>query len=246
MTLKAINIEEGRKKTSLPDIWKKLEASGFHEDLLLRAYAHTLWSERKAAETNTPSIAHNARVFLSAMGKGFAERFKREDFAPLPEDPFYALKEHALDAIVELDVFFGDRVSSVIWDSFAHLATREEPEVKKSILKEAATGCLPHHYGILDCQLHAAGKVYTFMMTVQSVFYKHTGMILVHNCDCNCSLLNLQPVQGRVEFTLSDTQIFEASQSLFVHQCAESHLILDQKLPFEYTITGDGIALLSE
>lgn len=140
MTLQAIDIEKGRKHTNLPDVWKKLEASNFHDDLMLRAYAHMLWSQRKAMETDTPTIAHNARVFLSAMGKGFAERFKREDFTPLSNDPFYTLKEKALDAIVELDAFFGDRVSSVIWNSFAHLATREEPEVKKSILKEAATG----------------------------------------------------------------------------------------------------------
>ncbi len=69
-------------------------------------------------------------------------------------------------------------------------------------------------------------------------------MILVHNCDCNCSLLNLQPINGRIDFSISGIQIEEATQSLFTHQCAESHLILNEKLPFEYTITGDALAIL--
>ena len=244
MKLRPIDIETDKKKIGVIAIWQELEDSGFHADLLLRAHAHHVWSNRCGSEEKAKDVPHNARVFLSAMGKGFKKPFDRKKFEPASGDPYFELKVAALDAIVELAEFFGDRVSSVQWDAFAHLATREEPEEKKSILKEAADGLLPHHYGIVDCMLHAAGKVYTFMLYVQSVFSRHTGRILVHNCDCDCSLLNLQPVQGRVDFTLSKTQVFEASQSLFVHQCAESHLILDDKLPFEYTITGDAAALL--
>ena len=246
MKLNPIDIETGKKQTAVPAIWHELESAGFHEDLLTRAYAHQIWSGRTGKQPGRKDVSHNARVFLSAMGKGFKKPFDRGAFEPKAGDPYFTLKTQALDAIEELAKFFGDRVSSVQWNAFAHLSTREEPEEKKSILKEAAGGQLPHHYGIVDCMLHAAGKVYTFSLFVQSVFWKHTGMILVHNCDCNCSLLNLQPVQGRVEFSLSETQIFEASQSLFVHQCAESHLILDERLPFEYTITGDALALLGQ
>lgn len=244
MTLSPLDIEQGRKTIQLPESWVELEKQAFHEDILLRAYAHRLWSQRAAEQRNAPDIAHNAHVFLASLGKGFLKPFQRTSFEPAANDPYYKLKSSALDAINEMSLLFGNRVSSVVWNSFAHLATREEPEEKKSILKEASGGMLHHHYGILDTQLHAAGKVYTFMLAVQSIFWKHTGMILVHNCDCNCSLLNLQPIQGRVEFSLSATQIEEATQSLFTHQCAESHLILNEKLPFEYTITGDALAIL--
>jgi hypothetical protein len=232
MTLSPLNIGEMRKTITLPKSWHPLEAAGFNDDLLTRAYAHMAWTERTGNEV----WIGNARAFLSAMAKGFAEPFDRTAFDPKEGDPHFDLKRRGLDAVEELSDEFGDRVSSVVWDSFAHMATRSEPEVKTSILKETDT--LPHHYGIVDCMYHAAGKVYTFILRVQSVFFRHTGMVLVHNCDCQCSLLNLRSMQGAIQFDFTgEKERFEATQSLFVHQCAESHLILNCKLPFEYTIT---------
>jgi hypothetical protein len=184
----------------------------------------------------------NARAFLSAMAKGFLEPFNPEPFRPKAGDPYFGLKTNALEAISKLSLEFGDRVSSVMWDSLAHLATRSEPEEKRSILKEASI--LPHHYGIVDGMLHALGKPYTLFLRVQSVFFSHTGMVLVHNCDCSCSLLNLKKIDGIIRFDLGPDERREATQSLFTHQLAESHLILDEKLPFEYSITGDAQALL--
>lgn len=232
MALSPLDLSKMRKTVILPQSWHPLEAQDFHDDLIMRAYAHMAWTER----TGNKVWIGNARAFLSAMAKGFAEPFDRTAFDPKEGDPHFDLKRRGLDAAEELSNEFGNRVSSVVWDSFAHLATRSEPEVMKSILKEADT--LPHHYAIVDAMLHATGKVYTFFLRVQSVFFRHTGMILVHNCDCGCSLLNLRPLQGSIQFELAgEKERFEATQSLFVHQCAESHLILNGRLPFEYTIT---------
>ena len=226
------------KEMALPKAWEELIINNFHPDLLLRAQAHTAWTARRKNEREIG----NAKAFLSSLAKGFLDPFSRKQFEPKSGDPYFALKQKSLDAIDELSETFGNRVSSVMWNSLAHLATRSQPEEKKSILKEA--DLLPHHFGIVDTMLHAMGKVYTFSLYVQSVFSRHTGMILVHNCDCNCSLLNLEPCKGSVEFSLGKEQIFEATQSLFTHQCAESHLILNEKLPFEYTITQEAQELL--
>lgn len=240
MKLRPLNLEQlSQDENLLPKKWKELIARGFpHEDLILRARAHMAWSER----TGDAVTIRNAKAFLSAMARGFMKPFDRTMFQPQQGDPYFVLKTNALNALDALSKFFGDRVSSVTWNALAHIATRDEPEEKKSILKEANK--LPHHYGIIDTQLHAIGKVYTFSLHMQSVFFGHTGRILVHNCDCDCSLLNLQPIDGVVKFSLSNQQLFEATQSLFTHQLAESHLILDEKLPFEYTITKEAQEIL--
>ncbi len=240
MRLIPLVMDEEQKTIELPKSLQELEGRNFHEDLLLRAYAHLAWTRRKYG-TDCREYK-NARAFLSALGKGFAEPFDRSLFPVETGDPYFELKTNALNAIEELSLEFGDRVSSVMWDALAHLATRSEPEEKKSILKEADS--LPHHYGVIDTCLHAFGKVYSFSLHCQSTFYRHTKMVLIHNCDCDCSLLNLQPVSGSIIFKLTEEQRFEATQSLFTHMCAESELILNQKLPFEYTITKEAQELL--
>jgi hypothetical protein len=239
MELQPLNLVTIRQTTALPKSWEALEIVDFHPDITDRAYAHLAWTER----TGNALWIGNANAFLAALGKGFLEPFDAKKFRPKEGDPYFDLKTRALAALTELSAEFGDRVTSVMWNSLAHLATRTEPEESRSILKEA--DILPHHYGIVDTMLHAMGKVYTFSLRVQSVFFAHTGMVLVHNCDCNCSLLNLQPVNGNIAFELGEKQRFEATQSLMSHMCAESHLILNSKLPFEYTITGDAQAVLA-
>lgn len=240
MMLRPLDIPTVRANTTLPESFRKLEVRGFHRDLLDRAYAHLGWVGREGKERHM----NNASAFLSVVGKGFLSPFDRLKFeADWPDDGLADLRRRALDAICELSQEFGDRVSSVVWDSLAHLAVREDPEATRSILKEAHS--LPHHFGIVDTMLHAVGKVYTFLLRVQSVFCQHTGMVLIHNCDCNCSLLNLGRVDGRIEFgRMSPAGIIEASQSLFTHMCAESHLILDERLPFEYSITAEAPLVL--
>lgn len=232
MELQALDVEQVKKDLALPDPWPKLIKNSFHQDLTDRAYAYLGWIQQRGIEREIK----NARAILASTAKAFIKPFDRDLFTLEKTDDFYDLKVKALNSIQELSEKFGNRVDSTIWNSFSHLAVRENPENKKSILSEQ--DLLPHHYGIVDTNLHAAGKVYTFMLQVQSTFFKHTGCILVHNCDCSCSLINLKKIDGVVKFDLmDDTDIFECTQSLITHKFAESHLLINEKLPFEFSIT---------
>ena len=239
MELQAIDLDQVKNTCTLPPSWQTLEEIDFHPDLTDRAYAYAGWLKQK----EVPVWQTNGDIFLDALAQGFIEPFNPIKFRVDPDDPYFSLKQNALSAVKEMSDTFGNRVSVVVWNAFAHLATREEPEEKRSILKER--DLLPHHYGIVDTALHAAGKVYTFMLHCQSVFFKHTGMILVHNCDCSCSLVNLKPIKGGVEFAIQNEQdFFEATQSLFTHLLAESQLLINEKLPFEFSITKEAQELL--
>lgn len=231
-------------KLSQIKAWAKLFKSGWNEeDLIQRAYAHLMWTEREAEVCNQPHWVGNARTFLSSMAKGFANPFKASDFMPEEGDPNASFKQSVVRAIQKASDFYGSRIPSVLWNSFAYLGTRENPEESRSILKEAAE--LPHHYGIVDTMLHASAKCYKLLLTVQSFMYKETGFVIDHNCDCDCSLVNLLEGTGEmaVHFTIRPDQIFEATQSAFTHMLAESHLILNCKLPFEYTVTKEAALL---
>jgi hypothetical protein len=226
--------------------WKNLLESGWdEEDLIQRAWAYLKWTEREALDCNKPHWIGNAKAFLSSMAKGFLEPFDRQKFMPKLEDPNFDFKVKVLDAMQDASNFYGNRVSSVLWDSFAYLGTRENPEVSRSILKEAGTEELPHHYAIVDTMLHASAKCYKLLLTVQSYMYQRTGMVIDHNCDCDCSLVNLLAGLGKmaVIFQIKSEQIFEATQSAFTHMLAESHLIINCKLPFEYTVTKESALL---
>lgn len=248
MVLRFLNIPSTEKKkedlSNEIKAWKNLFESGWdEEDLIQRAWAHLKWTEREAINCNQPHWVGNAKAFLSSMAKGFLEPFNRVNFMPKSGDLNFDFKVKVLDAISEASDFYGNRVSSVVWDSFAYLGTRENPEISRSILKEAEE--LPHHYGITDCMLHATGKCYKLMMTIQSFMFQKTGMIIDHNCDCDCSLVNLLEGAGEmaVIFRIKPEQRFEATQSEFTHILAESHLILNCKLPFEYTVTKESALL---
>lgn len=231
-------------KLSQIKAWEKLFESGWNEeDLIQRAYAHLMWTEREAEKCSQPHWVKNATTFLASMAKGFLNPFNRMTFMPETTDANYSFKVKVLDAIQAASDFYGNRIPSVLWNSFAYLGTRENPEVSRSILKEAAE--LPHHYGIVDTMLHASAKCYKLLLTVQSFMFQKTGMVIDHNCDCDCSLVNLLEGVGEmaVHFTIRPDQIFEASQSAFTHMLAESHLILNCKLPFEYTVTKEAALL---
>ncbi len=224
--------------------WKSLFDSGWEEeDLTSRAYAHLKWTERESVKCNQPHWVGNAKAFLSSMAKGFASPFNKQSFMPQKGDANFTFKVNVLEAIQDAADFYGNRVSSVLWDSFAYLGTRENPEISRSILKEANE--LPHHYGIVDTMLHASAKCYKLLLTVQSFMFKKTGMVIDHNCDCDCSLVNLLEGTGEmaVIFKIKPEQRHEATQSVFTHMLAESHLILNCKLPFEYTVTKESALL---
>jgi len=238
------SIKEMKDTLALEGAWKKLFATGWEEeDLISRAYAHLKWTEREAKETNRPHFLGNAKAFLNAMAGGFRKSFDKNLFMPKTDDPVFDLKINALNALEKSAKFFGHRVPSVVWDSYAYLGTRENPELSRSILKEA--DLLPHHYGICDTVFHAVPKCYKMMLGIQSDFWQGTGYVLDHNCDCSCSLINLLAGKGQssVIFEMEERWIFESTQSAFSHLLAESHLILNCKLPFEYSVTHEASLL---
>lgn len=225
-----VDLAKARQEIRLPLPWPELEARGFHPDLVNRAYAHLAYARKHDGEDN-------ARAVLAHLGEGFRKPFDRSRFEPAEGDPNYSLKQHALDALQELAEFYGNRISTVIWASLAHLACRSDPEREQSIIREAASGKLPYHYTLVDSSLHATGLVYTFLMHVNSVMFRHTERVLVHNCDCNCSLVNLEAIGGSIDYTLPCQNIIAASQSVFTHCLAETWKLMQCFLPFAYSIT---------
>jgi hypothetical protein len=225
-----IDLPLAKQTLTLPFPWNELLAQGFHEDLTDRAYAHLAYAKHYGGE-------ENARAVLTALGEGFVRPFERSRFSPHRNDPNGELKTKALDALEELAHFFGNRVSAVVWEAFAHLASRQDPEVEKSIIKEASAGTLPHHYTLIDSALHASGLVYTFILHVNSVMFRHTGRILNHNCDCSCSLINLEAIGGCIDYALPQANVKTATQSVFTHLLAETDKLMERFLPFAYSIT---------
>jgi hypothetical protein len=225
-----VDLPEAKARVTLPDPWQKLEASGFHEDITNRAYAHLAYARENSFEGNATAV-------LAAVGTGFLIGFDRSKFGPTRADPNYELKQKALDALEELAGFYGNRVSTVIWESLAHLACRKDPEREQSIIKEASSGTLPYHYTLVDSALHATGLVYTFQLHVSSVMFKHTKRILVHNCDCSCSLVNLEAIGGRIEYVPPQANVVAMTQSVFTHLLAETVKLMECFLPFAYSIT---------
>ncbi len=225
-----VDLADAKQTLTLPGSWQTLVTRGFHEDLINRAYAHLAYSKQYGNYGN-------AEATLMVLGEGFATPFDRSHFEPATNDANYTLKTSALDALCELSVFYGNRISAVVWDALAHLACRANPEVEQSIIKEAAAGTLPHHYMIVDSALHATGLVYTFLLHVNSVMFRHTGRILVHNCDCNCSLVNLEAIGGSIDYALPKGSIQVATQSVFTHLLAETVKLMECFLPFAYSIT---------
>ena len=228
--IKWINLNKAKQLLQLPGPWPALIANGFHQDIVDRAYAHLAYCKEYGG-------LQNAEVVLAALGEGFVNRFEHSAFEPARDDPHYDLKMRSLNALVELSEFYGDRVSSVVWKSLAYLACRADPEVEQSIIQADAMGDLPYSYTLVDSALHATGLVYTFLMHVNSVMFKHTGRILVHNCDCNCSLVNLEEMGGRIEYKLPQKKIEGATQSVFTHLLAETYKLMECFLPFAYSIT---------
>jgi hypothetical protein len=217
-------------------MWRKLFDSGWYEeDLIQRAYAHLKWTEREAKETNRPHFLGNAVTFLNTLAHGFLHPFDGSKFMPKADDPQYELKVNAVKALEKSSKFFAHRVPAVVWDSYAYIATRNDPNVSRSILTEATE--LPHHYAVCDTMLHGVAKCYKMMFGIQSDFWQGTGCVLDHNCDCSCTLLIATFGQNSVIFDFDKKWILEATQSAFTHICAESHLILNCHLPFEYTVT---------
>ncbi len=228
--MKWIDLTSAKATVRLPDPWPLLESQNFHPDLVDRAYAHLAYAREHDFEDNALAV-------LAALGAGFASPFNRSRFDPQDDDPKRELKVKALEAIEELAACYGNRVSAVVWNSLAHLACRENPEEEKSIIKEQSSGTLPHHYMLVDSALHATGLVFTFQIHVNAVMFRHTGRILNHNCDCSCSLINLEVMDGMIKYAPEAERIQTMTQSVFTHLLAETVKLMQCFLPFAYSIT---------
>ena len=223
---------EDRAAATLPQEWQKLEASGFHPDLVERARAHAAYAEHKGK-------TDNAYTTLKVIGYSFLVPFDRGKLAPDSR-----VRNGVLSALDELATFYGDRVPSVVWHSFAHIALRENPTEEQSILREAGGNKLPAHFTLVDSCLHAAGLVYTFILHVQTVFQRHTGMVLNHNCDCNCSLVSVETCDTPVaDFLPKADSITGMTASLLTHLLAETWKLQECCLPFAYGISEESAAI---
>jgi len=225
--------EGDRTAAFLPREWQELEAKGFHPDLLERARAHTAYAKRRGQ-------TGNATATLAVIGHSYSAPFDATSYP----DARQPLSKRVLAALSELSKFYDDRVPSVVWHSFAHIALRENPTQEQSILREAGGGNLPAHYTIVDSCLHAAGLVYTFMLHVQSVFQRHTGMVLNHNCDCNCSLVSVEScTTPLLAFTPSRASVAGMTASLLTHLLAETWKLQEDCLPFAYGLSEESAAI---
>lgn len=224
--------------SNLPALWQVLDGK-IGQDLIDRAIAFWGYTRQFGDE----AMQHNADALLATCGLGFLEPFNADRFRPQQDDPFADLKNNALNALVELAVFYGNRLPAVFWDSFAYLATRDQPETERSILQEAQHD-LPHHYTIIDSCLHASGMVYKFLLHVNSVMFHHTGRVLDHNCDCSCSLVNLTTVEGSILFTPEQEKIIPMTQSLFTHLLCETVKLQSLFLPFALGLTPEAAEIM--
>lgn len=227
----------------LPGRWHDLRTRDFHSDLYLRAVAVYLWSLKH------PGIidASFMEGFLAKLAEGYSERFRKLPFLDMIEedDEFRGLKVQSLQAVDELAEQFGNRLPVLLWRTLAFIAVREAPTEDRSIIVEVQKSTLPEHYTYLDACLHALGKVYSLNFHVASVFYKHTGHVPIHNCDCGCSLHSLAKPSGGMHFELPPANVKKATESFLTHLLAEFVTLAGLKLPFELGVGDDAAAALA-
>lgn len=225
-----------RAAVSLPAEWQSLELNRFHPDLVERARAHLAYADQRG-KTN------NAVATLSVIGHSYRVPFDVKSYRSQSSQNLGVITG-VLSALGELAEFYVDRVPSIIWHSFAHIALRDNPTEEQSILREAGNSKLPAHYTIVDSCLHAAGLVYTFMLHVQTVFQRHTGMVLNHNCDCNCSLVSVEACTApATEFVPRESSVASMTASLLTHLLAETWKLQEDGLPFAYGISEESEAI---
>ncbi len=218
---------------TLPPPWAALEESGFHPDLLRRARGYMMKMVRDGHE-------EVAKYILTVLGEGFMYDEKATlplQFPLSAHDQYLEVKTKALQALEDLRRTFGSRVSRVQWESLACLAVRNDPYEMRSIISIQAE--LPHHYAVVDCSLHAIGKVFGLMAHVQTQLSQNAGTMLEHNCDCNHSLVSLAHWGHSIKAPLPEDRFVEATNALFSHQLSEFALIAVLKLPFEMGVSSE-------
>jgi len=229
----------------LPGRWPEIRGS-FHDDLYLRAAAAWLWCRRQQRDQG-PAFVNTMAPFLARLAEGYDRRFDRSFFENMiPEnDKQHRLKIASLNAVSELTEFYGNRLPEPLWRTLAFISIREAPTEDRSIIAEVQGSKLPEHYTFLDACLHALGKVYSLNFHVASVFWKHTGHVPIHNCDCGCSLHSLARTEAGMHFHMPRENVRKATESFLTHLLAEYITLAALKLPFELGVGDDAAAALA-
>jgi hypothetical protein len=81
-------------------------------------------------------FAELGREVLRQLGAGFLTPFDRKHFEHLIGGPYASMQSKVLDVLERLSQEFGDRISSVVWDSFAFLGTVPDPTIETTILRD--------------------------------------------------------------------------------------------------------------
>lgn len=224
----------GASVKELPEAWQELASQGFHSDLLEIAKRYYAQAKRLGHEDG-------AVAFLEPVGEGFLRKFDASHFRPEPNDPQAEKKNNVLNALTELSEQFGDRISAVVWDSYAHLATRDDVEKEASVLDEIDS--LPHPWYLVDSVLHSVAKAYSFKLHIDTVVFLHSKVVIVHGCGCSCSIM---PVQegGNIDIRLDPKRFHKSTFEVMSHLVSESLLIMALKLPFEMGFSDDAQQVL--
>lgn len=211
----------------LPHPWPLLEQQGFHVNLLERAQRFKLLAQRDG-------FAEQGDGILSWVGEGFSHRFNRDQFQPSIDDAHREFKLKYLDAMDALATEFGDRVSSVVWETFAFLGTRPNPHETATIPSQQQY--LTMHFGLADAVLHSLPDAFGLMLHVQSRIFERTGVVVEHNCDCSCSAQAVS--QGAiVRCFLKPERFVEATNALLTHLLVNAKIIMVDGYPFNFGLS---------
>lgn len=223
------------EEIQLPEPWPTLEGQGFHSDLILRVRGFLLQAERFG-------FGAPAREFLGRIGDGFQSPFNASEIVVAGDDPDREMKTKALSALQQLADEFGNRVSSIVWQTYAFLATRPDPMAHSTII--SAKKHLPFPWWVADTVLHGTGKVYGFKLNLDSVVFAESGMIFEHNCDCSC---DIHPAgeEGVIRSILPKSRYQIATGALLSHLLGESLLIMALKMPFEMGLSPEAAEAMS-
>lgn len=242
---------EAAAKAAKTKSWKALQAAGNVPELVVRAERMYLMALNARQQNGAEGVAFFERYtsFAEALGQGLLEPFSS---APLrqyvrAEDADAKIKHGVLDALDALSMRYEGRAPSLLWEALAFVALREEAFVDRSIIGDAVrykSTVARWHYAFYDACLHALGKVYSLLLDVQTEISTRSGVVLIHNCDCGCSLVRLSR-SGTVHVPLAAEFHRKATESFLTHVLAEGVLILRDRMPFITGVGDDAAAALA-
>lgn len=206
----------------LPNPWPQLQAKGFHHDLVELAQRYLLQADRLG-------FAELGKEVLKLLGQGFLTPFDRQQFEHLVGGPYADVQTKVLAVLEGLSQQFDDRISSVVWDSFAFLATVPDPTIETTILSRQES--LTHPYWLVDSCLHAVGKCYRLLLHIETCMSRAGAGLFEHGCGCECRIA--PSTLGKVEYNLAPELYKTVSFELWSHTLSESLLIGGLHMPFE-------------